>query len=124
MFPLLSESGIKVKDLPHEVIYKLANSLDRQRDNNWKQLAELIGFSNDFIQHLEEYPMEATQRLLIQWGESEPDSTVFELYSMLKQLGRDDATEPLLRLPQTINSRTGGMKHRRTLRLQLLLVAF
>ena len=109
LFPLLSESGMKVKELPREVIYTLANSLSLRVNDTWKQLAELIGFSNDFIQHFEEYPAEATLRLLIQWGESEPDATVFELYTMLKQLGRIDLALLLLRLPETINSRTGEM---------------
>ena len=65
----------------------------------WKQLAELIGFSSVFIQRLEEFSEEATERLLIQWGKSEPDATVFELYTMLQQLDRDDAAKVLLVLP-------------------------
>ena len=100
---------MKVKELPREVICTLANSLVLLVNDTWKQLAELIGFSNDFIQHLEEYPTEATQRLLIQWGESEPDATVFELYTMLEQLGRSNLALLLLRLLETINSRTGEM---------------
>ena len=92
---------MKVKDLPTSVIYKVGGLLNRQLEgeSNWKQLTELIGFSPVFIQHLEEFSKEATERLLIQWGKSEPDATVFKLYTMLRQLDRDDAAKVLLILP-------------------------
>lgn len=92
---------MKVKDLPTPVIYKVGSILNRQLkgEGNWKQLAELIGFSPVFIQRLKEFSKEATERLLIQWGKSEPDATVFELYTMLRQLDRHDAANVLLVLP-------------------------
>ena len=94
---------MKVKDLPTSVIYKVGGILNRlvEGKRNWKQMAELIGFSPVFIQRLEEFSKEATERLLIQWGKSEPDAAVFELYTMLQQLDRDDAAKvvlPLLRI--------------------------
>jgi len=95
----LKESGMKVKDLPDEVIYKLADYLNRPSENNWKQLTRLLEFSSGFIQFLESFPGEATERLLIQWAENDPDATAFELYNMLIQLEREDAAKVLLSLP-------------------------
>lgn len=94
-----SESGMKVKDLPDEVIYKLADYLNRPSENNWKQLTRLLEFSSGFIQFLESFPGEATERLLIQWAENDPDAPAFELYNMLIQLEREDAAKVLLSLP-------------------------
>ena len=88
------------------MIYKLANNLNSW-ENHWEELARLMGFSLKFIEHLRGYPKEATERLLIQWGESEPDATVFQLYTMLKQLGRNRAADVLLLVPLTIKSSTG-----------------
>ena len=100
---------MKVKDLPTSVVYKLGSILNRLQEGkaNWKQLAEMIGFSLAFIQRLERFTEEATEILLIQWGKSEPDATVFELYTMLQQLGRDDTANLLLLLPLTIQSNIG-----------------
>ena len=85
------------------MIHKLANYLHSR-----KQLARLIGFSLEFIQHLERYdPNRTTKKLLIQWRERESDLTVFELYTMLKQLGCDRAADMLLSVPFTIKSSTG-----------------
>ena len=107
LYFFLLASGIKVKELPDEVIHRLAN-ISYSRENYWEQLARLIGFSLEFIQHLQSYDREgATERLLIQWGESESDATVFELYTMLKQLGCDQAAVVLLSVPFTIKSSTG-----------------
>lgn len=103
----MSDSGIKIKDLPDDVIDKLGSCLNSQREENWKRLAGLIGFSIDFIQHLKEFAKEATERILIQWAESEPDATAFELYTMLIELGREDAARLLLTLPVTNQSSTG-----------------
>ena len=107
LYFFLLASGIKVKELPDEVIHKLANNLN-SRENYWEQLAKLIGFSLKFIQHLQSYDRKgATERLLIQWGESESNATVFELYTMLKQLRCDRAADVLLSVPFTIKSSTG-----------------
>ena len=103
---------MKVKDLPSSVIYKVGGILNGQLEGkgNWKQLAKLIGFSPVFIQRLEVFSKEATERLLIQWGKSEPDATVFKLYTMLRQLDRDYAANVVLVLPLlTIQPNTGAI---------------
>ena len=73
----------------------LGTHLNAKQGKNWKYLAGLMGYSSSFTQNLELTPTEATQKLLQDW-EHKTGTTVFALYCLLQELGRDDASAVLL----------------------------
>ena len=91
---LLLENNIKITTLPVTVTEELALLLNSRQGKNWKNLAGLMGYNSVFTQNLELTPLEATQRLLDDWGHKD-DATVYKLYCFLQELGRDDACSKL-----------------------------
>ena len=89
-----------------DVTEELAEFLNSKGGKNWKNLAGKMEYSSNFTANLELTPTEACQRLLQDW-QQKSGTTVYVLYCLLQQLGRDDAAAvlwPLLQVKQSSES--------------------
>ena len=96
-----SDHGLLWRDIDGTYAEELGSILNPDSLSNWSVLAGKLGFTQIAIKNFQLSPTKATQEMLSDWGTSN-SATVFRLYSILKEMRRDDAAEvlkPLLDVP-------------------------
>lgn len=94
-FLILTENNRMLRTTPAHITEQLGHFLNSNTANSWKILAGKLGYDATYKQSFGVTPTEATQRLLQDW-QQKSGSTVFVLYTHLKEMGRDDAASKLL----------------------------
>lgn len=94
----MHDNGLLIRHVSGDIIEELATYLNPiNLPANWKKVAALLHFKWSYINNLALCPTTATQTMLESWA-TKQTSTVFKLYKILKDIGRDDAAEVLEKL--------------------------